>query len=683
LNEKIVIILIGLFFALLFCGAVNAASDLKFTSISTNQNGNIIEIKHSVKNQGNTASNSPKIEYNLRKAEEALVKDSGHQLNLDIYGDNIVYQDNSRNGNWDIWLYNSKTNNKKQITSSLRDEINPAISKNKVVYEVVNSNSNHDIILYNIDTNIYMDISTNPNFYESHPDIDGNDVVWQSNSGNPYGTTQIWKWNINSDKMYKKTIDMHQEINVIGDSTNPSITGNRVAFQFYGHNFIPDNSPGPNWDIYMYDFSNNKLICVCSALGNQANPKINKSGNAFVWEDDRNGNWDIYYNGLNKDQQGNIIIKNQQGFIVCNLASRQTHPDFDESYVVWEDNRNQNYDIYRKYIGDLGDGTRITYNNANQYGPKIYENHIIWVDARNGEINNLDIYKTDVYGPYYKDYPLIEAGQTKNLYNTINQFFIYDVIAKCNHYYSLSSLEWGKYYIDAFIKYGNLNESNTSNNGISSAPFTIEYTYPKVKTITPANNASNIKGFQVITITFTENIKSGSNYSLIALKNSSGTPIPFTTNIYKNILTLTQKNLYYKGTKYYITLPYKSITDIYGNILLDTFKSCFTVESVPPKLVSTTPTNLKIGYSRTADITIKFNELIKSSSNFNNITVKNLTTNKNIAFTKIFFYENIIITTSTRAAYNWYQVTIPINAIKDWAGNQLTTTYSFKFRTGV
>jgi len=32
--------------------------------------------------------------------------------------------------------------------------------------------------------------------------------------------------------------------------------------------------------------------------------------------------------------------------------------------------------------------------------------------------------------------------------------------------------------------------------------------------------------------------------------------------------------------------------------------------------------------------------------------------------------------------YTWYQVTIPVAAIKDIAGNNLLVTYTFKFKTG-
>jgi hypothetical protein len=189
-------------------------------------------------------------------------------------------------------------------------------------------------------------------------------------------------------------------------------------------------------------------------------------------------------------------------------------------------------------------------------------------------------------------------------------------------------------------------------------------------------------GSQVIQINFSETIQAGVNYSKITLLNSSNKIMPITEKIYGNSLYITSMNKYTHGTIYTLIIPLNSIKDLRGNILSTTYKTSFKVEQTPPKLISTTPSNLKMGFSRTADITIKFNELIQSSVNFNKITVKNLTTNKNITFSKIYFYENIIITTPTRAPNTWYQVTIPTTAIQDWAGNQQKTPHIFKFRTG-
>jgi len=93
----------------------------------------------------------------------------------------------------------------------------------------------------------------------------------------------------------------------------------------------------------------------------------------------------------------------------------------------------------------------------------------------------------------------------------------------------------------------------------------------------------------------------------------------------------------------------------------------------------TSPTNLETGVSKTATIAIKFSKNIKNSTYFNNITIKNLTTNKYVTITKTISGNTLNIkTTATRSANTRYQVIIPISAIKDYAGNNLLATYTFK-----
>jgi autotransporter family porin len=95
-----------------------------------------------------------------------------------------------------------------------------------------------------------------------------------------------------------------------------------------------------------------------------------------------------------------------------------------------------------------------------------------------------------------------------------------------------------------------------------------------------------------------------------------------------------------------------------------------------------TPTNLQTGVSRTNNIYIKFSENIKTSTYFNNITIKNLTTGKTIKLSKTIKGNTLYIKTTKRTANTWYLVTIPKAAIKDNAGNNLLANYTFKFKTG-
>lgn len=112
----------------------------------------------------------------------------------------------------------------------------------------------------------------------------------------------------------------------------------------------------------------------------QNNPTI--SGARVVWQDNRNGNYDIYLYDLVTDTETRITDE----------AADQTYPAISGTRVVWADMRNGNYDIY---LCDISTGveTRITDEAAGQFAPCISGTRVAWADVRNGD---LDIYAYDL-----------------------------------------------------------------------------------------------------------------------------------------------------------------------------------------------------------------------------------------------------------------------------------------------
>ncbi|UTB33877.1 MAG: Ig-like domain-containing protein [Methanobacterium sp. ERen5] len=201
---------------------------------------------------------------------------------------------------------------------------------------------------------------------------------------------------------------------------------------------------------------------------------------------------------------------------------------------------------------------------------------------------------------------------------------------------------------------------------------------PTVRTTDPSNSVNTLPN-KMIKITFSEYIKKGNDW--IELKNSRGTLIPITKTINGNILTISHKYPL-KNDKYILILHTGSVTDFYNNQLA-IYTSHFSVDTILPKIISTTPTNLKTNVSKKTTLAVKFSENIKNSTYFNKITIKNLKTNKYVNITKSISGNTVYIKTdTTRIAYTWYQVTIPKSATKDYAGNNLASTYTFKFKTG-
>jgi len=111
------------------------------------------------------------------------------------------------------------------------------------------------------------------------------------------------------------------------------------------------------------------------------------------------------------------------------------------------------------------------------------------------------------------------------------------------------------------------------------------------------------------------------------------------------------------------------------------YTNTYTIDKIPPKVIKTTPINKRTNVSRISTIVLKFSENIKASTYFNKITIKN-SAGKILKLTKTIKGTTLSIKTTKRTANTWYIVTIPRAAIKDNAGNNLATIYTFKFKTG-
>lgn len=105
----------------------------------------------------------------------------------------------------------------------------------------------------------------------------------------------------------------------------------------------------------------------------------------------------------------------------------------------------------------------------------------------------------------------------------------------------------------------------------------------------------------------------------------------------------------------------------------------YTIDRIPPKIISTYPKKSATKVSRTSTIIIKFSENIKTSTNWSKIYVK--AKNKKIKITKYIKGNKLYIKTKKRLSNTYYSVYIPKAAIKDASGNKLAKTNYYKFKT--
>ncbi len=166
----------------------------------------------------------------------------------------------------------------------------------------------------------------------------------------------------------------------------------------------------------MYDISTKKETRITSngsAVG--MNPAI--YGDRIVWSDSRNGNEDIYMYDLSTKKETRITNHGSAGTIYGNrivwpdslngvynthMYDISTHketqipsegavaPDIYGYRVVWD---YEGVGPRYIYMYNISDSTkiRITTNDSEQEGPKIYGDRIVWIDWRNGMDNPSDI----------------------------------------------------------------------------------------------------------------------------------------------------------------------------------------------------------------------------------------------------------------------------------------------------
>src|SRR5665647_1510057 len=254
------------------------------------------------------------------KITETQITTSGSASNPDISGNKIVWQD-SRLGNEksDIYMYDIFTKKETQITNNGSNHYSPVIYRNKVAWMEWYVNP-VDLV----DGGFYMqDISTKKQrLIMTFSDLVDNSAI--------YGDKIVFEiYNVASPGVYIYSLSTSKLETISESAFYPAIYGNKIVSVGY-----QDGIPGDGSDnIYIYDLSAKKQTQLTTNSSDSENPVV--YGNSIVWQDNRNGNWDIYAYDLITHQQIHTTNK-----------SDQVEPSIDNNKVVWQDNRNGKSDIY-------------------------------------------------------------------------------------------------------------------------------------------------------------------------------------------------------------------------------------------------------------------------------------------------------------------------------------------------
>lgn len=325
-------------------------------------------------------------------------------------GENIhtVWHEN-RDGNNEIY-YKQSTNNGLNWGSDVRISNNPGVSNNASIaanglnihvvwgdnrdgnYEIYYKRSTDGGNVWGSETRLTNSIGTSD--YSSMA-LDGTDlrIVWQDSRD---GNSEIYyKNSTNNGTSWEADVRI---TNAAGSSETPSIallgTAIHVAWM---------DSRDANREIYYkqstdYGINWGSDIRLTNASGTSYWPSISVSGTSVhvAWDDNRDGNNEIYYK---RSTNTGVTWGDDVRLTDASGTSLKTNISVSNLlvHVVWEDNRDGNYEIYYKHSSDGGmiwdSDLRLTNSTGRSGSPFIALSatnvHVMWEDNRDG---NYEIY---------------------------------------------------------------------------------------------------------------------------------------------------------------------------------------------------------------------------------------------------------------------------------------------------
>ena len=311
-----------------------------------------------------------------------VVRAVRHQMNPAVDDHIVAWQDN-RHGDWDIGV--ADISNLSGFTpmvyaDSFSEAEYPAVSGNRVVWQSKYfMYDDYDIQGLDLSKEAFFEVMVSP-MDERRPAISGNLVVADARM------TEHADWDIIGVDLGRPGepkpfgVDMSD-----GHQQHVDISGSIVVYE--------DTFGGPP-AVSGRDLSNLEDISWFPVFGGgdkQRHPAI--SGRWAVWQDE--------FEGTVMLAGDDLFHPRLPGLLDPNGTSDHQHADVDNNVVVWQDQRNGNWDIYGCNLTN-GAIFQITDHGADQthpaisFSPSLKGYVVVWQDDRNG---TWDIYGAVIDGP--------------------------------------------------------------------------------------------------------------------------------------------------------------------------------------------------------------------------------------------------------------------------------------------
>ncbi len=235
-----------------------------------------------------------------------------HQTYPDVWNNKVVWSERQN-----IYMYDLIDRSIRNICTADGKQDFPKIEGNYIVWQDERSStSDPGIFMFDLAADNEIEITDNFTAKDEYPDISGHFVIWvrentdiyiyditsgQTSHINPtgyigkaaiYGSMIVWESNVNNYyQIFMYNIDTQQTSQITSGEFNhmhPAISGKGVVWEDY-RNSLDGYS---NTDIYFYDFIAGNEVPICTEEHEQKSPNI--FDNKIVWQDNRNGFFDIY-----------------------------------------------------------------------------------------------------------------------------------------------------------------------------------------------------------------------------------------------------------------------------------------------------------------------------------------------------------------------------------------------------